>query len=46
MNSVLTAKSAVLLHFKPVRIVLLILHVVVVSLFAICASQCNFHSHP
>jgi hypothetical protein len=45
VKSVLLTESAVLVHLKPVRIILLVLHRVVVSLFALCAGQCNFNSH-
>ena len=41
----LLAESAVLVHFKSVGIVLLVLHGVVVALFAFCTRQCNFNSH-
>ena len=45
MQSMLTAESAVLVHFKSVGIVLLVLHGVVVALFALSACQNNFYSH-
>ena len=45
MNSMLFAEAAVLVHFKSVRTVLLVLHCVVVALFAFCTSQSDFHSH-
>lgn len=37
MKSVLLAESAVLVHFKSVGVVLLVLHCVVVALFALRA---------
>jgi len=42
---VLSAESAVLLHFETVRVVLLVLHGVVVSLLALGASQSDFNAH-
>ena len=45
MNSVLSAESAVLLHFETVGVILLVLHGVVVSLLALGASQSDFHAH-
>jgi len=42
---VLFAESAVLIHFKSVRTVLLVLHGVVISLLTFCTSQCDFNSH-
>lgn len=45
MQCVLTAKPAVLAHFKPVRVVLLILHGIIVSLLAFCASHGYSNSH-
>ncbi len=45
MQSVLLAESAVLVHFKSVGIVLLVLHGVVVALFALSAGHCDLHSH-
>ena len=45
MKCVLFAESAVLIHLKSVRIVLLILHSVIVSLLTFCTSQCDFYSH-
>ena len=41
----LLAESAILLHLKSVRVVLLVLDGVVVSLLAFCACQCDFNSH-
>ena len=45
MGSMLLAETAILVHLEPVRAVLLVLHSVVVALFALSAGQCNFHSH-
>ena len=45
MNRVLLAESAILLHLKTVRVILLVLHGVVVSLLAFAASECDFHAH-
>ena len=45
MKCVLFAESAILVHFKSVRIIFLVFHCVIVSLFAFCASQCDFNSH-
>ena len=45
VNGVLSAESAVLLHFETVRVVLLVLHGVVVSLLALGASQSDFNAH-
>jgi len=45
VQGVLSAEPAVLVHFKPVRIVLLVFHRVVVALFALCACKCDFNSH-
>ena len=45
VNGVLSAESAVLLHFETVGIVLLVLHCVVVSLLALGASQSDFNAH-
>ncbi len=39
------AEAAVLVHFKSVRVILLILHCVVVALLALSTSECNFNSH-
>ena len=41
----LSAELTVLVHFKPVLIVLLVLLGIVVALFALRTSQCNFYSH-
>ena len=45
MQSVLSAELAVLVHLKPVRIVLLVLHGVVISLLAFLTSKCDLNSH-
>ena len=45
VSGVLSAESAVLLHFETVRVILLVLHGVVVSLLALGASQSDFHAH-
>ena len=45
MNGVLAAEAAVLVHFQPVRIVLLVFHGVVVALLALGAGQGDFDSH-
>ena len=45
VNCVFFAEPAVLIHFKSVRVILLVFHCVVVALFALCASECNFNSH-
>ena len=45
VNGVLSAESAVLLHFETVGIVLLVLHGVVVSLLAFAASKGDLYSH-
>ena len=45
VNGVLSAESAVLLHFETVGIVLLVLHGIVVSLLALGASQSDFNAH-
>ena len=39
------AEPAVLIHFKSVRVILLVFHCVVVALFALCASECDLNSH-
>jgi hypothetical protein len=41
----LLAELAVLVHFQSVGVVLLVLHCVVISLFALSASQRNLDSH-
>ena len=45
VSGVLSAESAVLLHFETVGVVLLVLHGVVVSLLALGASQSDFNAH-
>ena len=45
VSGVLSAESAVLLHFETVGVVLLVLHGVVVSLLALRASQSDFNAH-
>ena len=45
VSGVLSAESAVLLHFETVRVVLLVLHSVVVSLLALGASHSDFNAH-
>ena len=37
VESVFLAESAVLIHLQPIRIVLLVFHCVVITLFALCA---------
>jgi hypothetical protein len=45
MERVLSAEGAILIQFKLVRGILLVLHRIVVSVFALVASQSNFHAH-
>ena len=45
VGGVLSAESAVLLHFETVGVILLVLHGVVVSLLALRASQSDFNAH-
>ena len=45
MQSVLFAESAILIHFKSVRVVLFVFHCVVIALLAFCTSEGNFNSH-
>ena len=45
MQSMLAAETAVLVHFKSVRSVLLVLDSVVVALLAFLARESNFDSH-
>jgi len=45
MNRVLLAESAILLHLKTVRVILLVLDGVVVSLLAFTASHSDFNAH-
>jgi len=41
----LLAELTVLVHFKSVRVVLLVLLGVVIALFALCTSHCYLYSH-
>ena len=45
MNGVLLAESAILIHLKTIGIVFLVLSGVVIALFALRTSQCDFNSH-
>jgi hypothetical protein len=45
VKRVFLTEPAVLVHFKPVGVVFLVFHRVVVTLLALGASQSNFHSH-
>ena len=45
MQGVLSAEPAILVHFEPVWVILLVFHCVVVALLAFSASQSNFNSH-
>ena len=45
VSSVLSAESAVLLHFETVGVILLVFHGVVVSLLALRTSQSDFYAH-
>ena len=45
VDGVLSAESAVLLHFETVGVILLVRHGVVVSLLALGASQSDFNAH-
>jgi hypothetical protein len=45
VSGVLSAESAVLLHFETVGVILLVLHGIVVSLLALGASQSDFNAH-
>jgi len=42
---VLSTEPTILVHFKPIGIVFLVFHCVVVALLAFCASECDFNSH-
>ena len=44
MKSMLAAMLAILIHLKPIRIVLLVFLAVVVSLLALCANHSNLDS--
>ena len=41
----LSAEPAILVHLKPIRVIFLVFHCVVVALLAFCASECDFNSH-
>ena len=45
MKGVFTAETAILVELETIGIVLLVLGSVVISLFAFCANECDFHSH-
>jgi hypothetical protein len=45
VKSVLLAELAILVHFKSVRVILLVLLGVVVSLLAFCAGEGDLNSH-
>jgi hypothetical protein len=45
VKGVFPTEFAVFVHFEPVGIVLLVFHLVVVALLALCAGQSNFYSH-
>ena len=45
VQRVLTAETAVLLHFQTIRIILLVLHCVIVSLLALGAGQRDLNAH-
>ena len=45
VQGVFAAETAVLVHFKSVRIILLIFLRVIISLLAFGAGECNFDSH-
>ena len=45
MSSVLSAESAVLVELHSVGCVFLVLHGVVIALFALCAGKSDFDSH-
>ena len=45
VRGVFTTETAILVHFKTIRGVLLVFHCIVVSLFAFVASKCDFYSH-
>jgi hypothetical protein len=44
MGGMLLAEAAVLVHLEPVGIVLLVLDGIVITLFALRASQSNLHA--
>lgn len=45
MESMLTAETAILFEFEPVRIVLLVFERIVVPLLAFGASECDLYAH-
>ena len=45
VKSMLSAESAILVHFQSVRIVFLVLHSIVVALLTFRTSQSDFYSH-
>ena len=45
VKGVLTAETAVFVHFESVGVVLLVFLCVIIALFALSASQCHFDSH-
>ena len=45
MKGMLSAESAILLHFEAIGIIFLVLHGVVVSLLAFRTSECDFYAH-
>ena len=45
MQSVFSAETAILIHFKSVGIVFLVFLSIVISLFALTANHCDFYSH-
>jgi hypothetical protein len=45
MKRMFLAESAILLHFKPIGVVLFVLHGVVVSLLAFGTSESDFNAH-
>ena len=44
MQSMLSAKTAILIHFKSVRVILLVFLSIVVSLLAFAADKCDLYS--
>ena len=45
MKRVLTAETAVFVHFQTVGRILFVLHGVIVALLALVASECDLYSH-
>jgi hypothetical protein len=45
MNSMLVAKTAMLIHGKPFRIAFLVLCCIIIAPFALTARKRNFNSH-